>query len=339
MSQKERPSPPRKGEDRLVDRFHRQITYLRISVTDRCNMRCVYCMPGQPISRLSHDEILRYEEILRIVRTAVALGVRKVRVTGGDPLVRRGIGGFLRSLSGISGLEEVTLTTNGLLLNEHLETILSAGIRRLNISLDTLKPERFRDITGRDEWARVWAAIGKAHRMGFSPIKLNVVVLRGINDDELQDLAALSLQWPFHIRFIECMPMGSGVASHGPPVTIDEMKVQVAGLGDWTQLQSHPNDGPAERYRMEGAPGEIGFIGAISHHFCHRCNRLRLTASGGLRPCLLADHQFDLKSLIRAGGTDDEIRKLFLEAVRSKREHHAVAAGERTSGQMSAIGG
>jgi cyclic pyranopterin phosphate synthase len=296
-------------------------------------------MPGQPVSRLSHHEILRYEEILRIVRTAVELGVRKVRVTGGDPLVRRGIGGFLRSLSAIAGLEEVTLTTNGLLLQQNLETIVSAGIRRLNISLDTLKPDRYREITGRDGWDRVWSAIVEAHRMGFSPIKLNVVVLRGINDDELEDLASLSRRWPFHIRFIECMPIGAGIQPDVLPVTVDAMKRRVAGLGKWSLLQGDPNDGPAERYRLEGAPGEIGFIGAISHHFCHRCNRLRLTASGGLRPCLLSDHQFDLKSTLRTGGTDAMIRSIFLEAARSKREHHTMAAGKRPSSPMSAIGG
>lgn len=296
-------------------------------------------MPGQPVSRLSHHDILRYEEILRVVRAGVALGVRKVRVTGGDPLVRKGIGNFLRTLRAVEGLEEVTLTTNGLLLRDHLETIRSAGIRRLNISLDTLKPDRFWEITGRNAWKRVWSAVLEAHRMGFSPIKINVVVLRGVNDDELRDLAALSLRWPFHIRFIECMPIGAGMAAGDHPVTVEEMKRKLVELGDWVPLQSDPRDGPAERYRLEGAPGEIGFIGAISRHFCDRCNRLRLTASGGLRPCLLSDRQFDLRALLRSGATDAAVRSAFIEAVRSKGERHAVAAGRTPGTRMSAIGG
>jgi cyclic pyranopterin phosphate synthase len=193
---------------KLIDKCNRHLNYLRISITDRCNLRCRYCVPQDLIPKLSHAEILSYEEILRIVRIATRLGISKVRVTGGEPLVRKGVYEFLHKLTTTKGLKDVSLTTNGVLLKDNLEKIQAAGISRINISLDTLNPAKYREITGYDEFHRVWQGIEKAHQMGFYPIKLNVVALKGVNDEELVEMARLSFQYPFHVRFIEYMPIG-----------------------------------------------------------------------------------------------------------------------------------
>lgn len=328
-------------QSRLVDRHDRRLNYLRISVTDRCNLRCTYCVPPERIPRLSHAEILRYEEILRIVRVGVGLGITKVRVTGGEPLVRKGVIGFLQSLSEISGLSELTLTTNGVFLKDHIEQIQAAGIKRLNISLDTLQAEKFARITGSDAFDRVWQGIESARQCGFAPIKINVVALRGINDDELVDFYRLTFQYPYHVRFIEHMPIGRSRVKATPPLLVPEIKAQIRGLGELLPVEKNADDGPAERFRLKGALGEVGFISALSHHFCSSCNRLRLTASGQLRPCLLSDRQLDLKGLMRAGCEDDQIAEMFQQAVRNKPSDHNLAVNDPTgvSCQMSSIGG
>ena len=325
----------------LVDRHDRRLNYLRISVTDRCNLRCTYCVPGDRIERLSHDEILRYEEILRIVRIGVKLGITKVRVTGGEPLVRTGVIGFLESLSKISGLSELTLTSNGVYLEEHLQRIRAAGIRRLNISLDTLQREKFTRITGHDEFDRVWQGIESARDAGFSPIKLNVVALRGTNDDELIDFARLTFQTPYHVRFIEHMPIGESQIQKTRPLLVQDIKAIIRPLGKMLPVEKNADDGPAERFRFPNAKGEVGFISALSHHFCSSCNRLRLTASGQLRPCLLSDRQFDLKGQMRAGCSDSQLAEIFHQAVRSKPSEHCLAVNDPTGVgcQMSSIGG
>lgn len=325
----------------LVDRHDRRLNYLRISITDRCNLRCVYCMPKDRIDRLSHDDILRYEEILRIVRIGVKLGITKVRVTGGEPLVRKGVIGFLESLSKIPGVSELTLTTNGVYLEEHLPRIRAAGIRRLNISLDTLQRDKFTRITGCDAFDRVWQGIESARDNGFAPIKLNVVALRGTNDDELIDFVRLSFQAPFHVRFIEHMPVGQSRKSKIPPLLVPEIKAIIQPLGQMLPVEKNADDGPAERFRFPGAAGEIGFISAMSHHFCSSCNRLRLTASGQLRPCLLSDHQLDLKGPLRAGCSDSLLAEMFHQAVSSKPTEHCLAVNDPTGVgcQMSSIGG
>ena len=328
-------------QTRLIDRHDRRLNYLRISVTDRCNLRCTYCVPPDRIPRLSHAEILRYEEILRIVRVGVNLGINKVRVTGGEPLVRKGVIGFLESLSEISGLSELTLTTNGVYLKEHIERIRAAGIRRLNISLDTLQRKKFARITGSDAFERVWQGIESARQCGFTPIKINVVALRGINDDELVDFSRLTLRSPYHVRFIEHMPIGQSRVKKTPPLLVPEIKAQIRSVGKMRPVEKNADDGPAERFRFEGAPGEIGFISALSHHFCGSCNRLRLTASGQLRPCLLSDRQLDLKGLLRAGCEDRQLAEIFQQAVRNKPSDHNLAVNDPTgvSCQMSSIGG
>ncbi|MEJ2521003.1 MAG: GTP 3',8-cyclase MoaA, partial [Desulfuromonadales bacterium] len=300
---------------RLVDRYNRHLNYLRISITDRCNLKCVYCVPPDQIPRLSHADILRYEEILRIVRVGVDLGISKIRITGGEPLVRKGVCEFLAAISQTAGLEEVTLTTNGVLLEKNIGCIRDAGIRRINVSLDTLRKDKFADITGRDDFDKVWNGITAARKTGIDPIKLNVVALRGTNDDEFLDFARLTLLHAFHIRFIEYMPIGKSRVHFGPPILVPEIKDRIASIGPLIAIEKNPSDGPAERFKLEGAVGEIGFISAMSHHFCSSCNRLRLTASGQLRPCLLSDHQLDLKGPLRAGESNEILAQIFRRAV------------------------
>ena len=325
----------------LIDRFHRLINYLRISVTDHCNLNCIYCMPDRFVEKLPHKEILRYEEILHLVRTCVQLGVSKVRVTGGEPLVRKNIYEFLSKLTKIEGLTDVSLTTNGVLLKDNIEKIKAAGIKRINISLDTLNREKYRKITGSDVFDLVWEGIEKAEENGFDPVKLNVVVLRGINDDEVTDLASLSFFRPFHIRFIEYMPIGQANIHSEKIFFTDKIKERIEILGKLFRVDNDVNDGPAKRYRFDGAKGEIGFISPVSHHFCNKCNRLRLTANGRLRPCLLSDYQEDIKGPLRSGATEKELRDVFIKAVLNKSCEHKIDfendAG--TKGEMYKIGG
>jgi len=326
---------------KLIDPCNRHLNYLRISVTDRCNLGCLYCVPRDQITRLSHDDILTYEEILRLVKVGVKLGITKLRVTGGEPLVRKGVDKFLAELSRVDGLADISLTTNGVALKDNLAKIKSAGIKRINVSLDTLKRKKFHEITGLDLFDQVWQGIWMAQDMGFYPIKLNIVALNGINDDELEDMALLSFDNPFHIRFIEYMPIGDSQMGGGPLLLAPEIKNRISKLGQLIPVHNSAHDGPAQRYRFEGAIGEVGFIHALSHHFCDRCNRLRLTASGKLRPCLLSDHHEDVRQPLRSGCSDDELAEIFFRAVRHKPSDHNLAAGSpvRVCGQMHAIGG
>jgi cyclic pyranopterin phosphate synthase len=328
-------------EMQLIDQCNRHLNYLRISITDRCNLNCIYCRPSERISRLSHHDILSYEEILRIVRIGIRLGINKVRVTGGEPLVRKGVDHFLKQLNDLAGLQEVTLTTNGVSLAKHLEKIWSAGVRRINISLDTLDRDKFSQITGSDQFEQVWSAIDSAHKMGFKPLKLNIVALRRINADELTDFARLSIEKPYHVRFIEYMPIGKTRSNSGPPLLVPEIKTTIEKIGRLLPVERSVKDGPAQRFRFEGALGEIGFISAMSHHFCGTCNRLRLTADGHLRPCLLSDRQIDIKRVIRSDCSDSEIADLFLQAVKHKPANHHICIGDQAgvACQMSSIGG
>ena len=327
---------------KLIDPYNRHLNYLRISITDRCNLKCIYCVPRNLIGRLPHSEILKYEEILRIVRVGVQLGISKIRVTGGEPLVRKGVYDFLHQLSGLDGLTDLSLTTNGVSLKDNLEKIKAAGIRRINISLDTLNRKKYEEITGFDLFDRIWQGIEKALDMGFHPVKLNVVALNGINDDELTDMARLSFDYPLHIRFIEYMPIGESQLGNGPLLLAPEIKNRLCReLGQLISVRNSVNDGPAQRYRFEGAKGEVGFIHALSQHFCDRCNRLRLTASGQLRPCLLSDRHEDIKGPLRSGCSDEQLAEIFLKAVRHKPSDHNLTIGDplRVHGRMSAIGG
>ncbi|MCJ7773531.1 MAG: GTP 3',8-cyclase MoaA [Desulfobacterales bacterium] len=326
---------------KIIDRHNRQLSYLRVSITDRCNLECVYCNPDNLNPKLPHDEILRYEEILRIIKVGVRLGISKVRVTGGEPLVRKGVYDFLKKLVNIEGIRDVSLTTNGALLKNNIEKIKSAGIKRINISLDTLKREKYKEITGMDSFLQAWEGIESAQKAGLSPIKINVVALNGINDDELKDIAQLSFRYPFHIRFIEYMPIGTQLIKDKSPLLAPEILKRIESLGQLQPIANESYDGPAKRFKFEGALGEIGIISSISHHFCETCNRLRLTASGKLRSCLLADYHQDLLTPLRKGCTDNELANIFLKAASHKPFKHKVVVNQSTAvkGNMSSIGG
>ncbi|MBC8177704.1 MAG: GTP 3',8-cyclase MoaA [Desulfobacteraceae bacterium] len=330
------------AKEQLIDKTNRVINYLRLSITDRCNLRCTYCMPEEGINFLPHSEILTYEEMLHLVRLSVEAGIRKVRLTGGEPLVRKGFIPFLESLCRIEALKEITLTTNGVLLKELAADIKACGISRINISLDSLKAERFFQITGRDYFDRVWEGIQEAERLEFDPIKINVVVMKGINDEEILDFARLTLEKPYHIRFIEFMPVGANNGwSPKKFISMEEIREQIGTLGVLRPVKSNPLDGPAQRYVLERAKGEIGFIGALSNHFCEKCNRLRITAEGHLRGCLFSDQEIDIKSPLREGKGDAHLFDLISDAMKNKpREPGAGRHGPRKCiRQMSSIGG
>ena len=301
----------------------------------------MYCMPHDLIPKLSHHDILRYEEILRIVRISIRLGISKVRITGGEPLVRKGVYDFLKKLTAIKGLFDVSLTTNGVLLRDNIDKLRSAGIKRINISLDTLNKHKYAQITGHDYFSQVWEGIVRAHQLGIHPIKINIVALRGVNDDEILDFARLSLSYPFHIRFIEHMPIGNANIREDSNILTPEIKHHIHSLGNLIPRKAGPYDGPAEYFQFEGAKGQIGFISAISHHFCHQCNRIRLTASGQLRPCLLSDDQVDIKGPIRNGASDIKLAEILKKAVSRKQQAHQVMTDDSVtiSTQMSSIGG
>ena len=325
----------------LVDRFDRTINYLRISVTDRCNLRCVYCMPPFGERKLRHKEILRYEEFLRIVRIAIKLGINKVRLTGGELLVRKGIQEFVPMLAALNGLDDVSLTTNGVYLKDHLDMLKAAGIKRINVSIDSLDRAKFKKITRFDYLTRVWEGIEKARDMGFRPIKLNVVMMKGINDNEVLDFGRLAIEQPYYLRFIECMPVGLQANSLAFIPNSDIEKTLVNEFGPLIPVSSGQNDGPATRYRFDGGKGEIGLISPISNSFCQDCNRLRLTANGLLLPCLLSDRELDIKDPLRRGCLDEELIEVFLEAVKSKPKCHPLSLDNhrKVYRKMCSIGG
>ena len=363
----------------MKDRFLRPIDYLRVSITDRCNMRCTYCMPPQGVSPKSHDDMLRYEEILRLVRISAQLGISKIRVTGGEPLVRKGVVAFIGGLNATTGIDEVTMTTNGALLGPLAPDLAAAGLARVNISLDTLKPARFQAITRTDLFDSVWQGIESALREGLDPVKINVVLVRGQNDDEVADFARLTLERPLHVRFIEVMPLGEGAemamdrfvpASEIMDIIKGELGLPLVPLDNpsFSQVAASAStaradgddgvdatdavedrfpvpigQGPARYWRLAGAPGTIGLITAISEHFCATCNRLRLTAEGVLNPCLARDIGVNLREPLRRGASDEDLLALVEEAVVLKPVgHHMRQEGpddEARRRRMSRLGG
>jgi len=329
-----------------LDAYNRPISYLRISVTDRCNLRCTYCMPEEGVPWRPHDEILRYEEIETIVRAAAELGITKVRLTGGEPLVRAGIDDLVRKIARIPGIDDLAMTTNGILLARHAESLANAGLHRLNVSLDTLDEQRFRRITRCGDLTDVLAGLQAARRTGLTPIKINAVVVRGLNDDEVIDLAAKTLEadW-WNIRFIELMPVGNGglMAENweGEVVTAQEIRAWIeSALGPLKPVRMTAGNGPARYYRLSGGKGTVGFITPISDHFCYRCNRLRLTADGQLRPCLLSDQRIDLRTPLRRDADPDAIKALIVEGINRKPRHHYLNEHRKPRRRaMSEIGG
>ena len=326
----------------LLDPYRRRINYLRISVTDRCNLRCCYCMPDEGISLIPHEEILTYEELLRIVRVYATEGISKVRLTGGEPLVRKGVVDFISRLSQIGEIRDLSLTTNGILLKEFAPDLKQAGLRRVNISLDSLKKERFCQIARRDGFEQVWAGIEMALKVGLSPIKINMVAIQGVNDEEIESFARLTFRLPLVVRYIEYMPSGNGKEwKESDILTVPKIKNRLENLGNLVPIPSDQWDGPAKRFRIEGAIGEIGLIGAVSSHFCDDCNRLRLTPDGKIRTCLFSDEEIDVKELLRKGGTDHDLRERLVVALRAKPQRHHINTLQfkKCQRNMSAIGG
>ena len=326
----------------MNDIVPRQINYLRVSITDRCNLRCLYCMPPDGIIKIDHREILRYEEILRIVKVAVAKGICKVRITGGEPLVRKGLVQFVNELSHIPGIQDLSLTTNGILLGEMAMDLFNAGLRSVNVSMDSLDKTRFHEITRGGDLDRVHAGMREAIKVGLSPVKINTVVIRGLNDDEVVDFAKLSIDNPYHVRFIELMPVGLDTGwNQDRYVSSEEVRDAIEGFEKLRPLRRNNTGGPARMFRFEGAAGEVGFISPYSDHFCSSCNRLRLTADGKLRTCLFSDEEVDLKDSLRDLQSDSGLERLIDLALSNKTEMHfsGVRTPKKCSRNMSAIGG
>lgn len=318
----------------------RKVDYLRISITDRCNLRCFYCQPEE-IPIFQHTDILSYEEILFIVRAAAKAGFHKIRLTGGEPLVRRDISNLIGSLTSVDGIEEVTLTTNGLLLEDQASSLITAGLRRINVSLDTLHPLKFYKITGQNDFHRVRRGLEQALALGFDPIKINMVVIRGVNDDELELFARWAMESPHIVRFIEYMPIGPRNGWHPSRfVSIDEMRSRLMKMGTLDRLTPSESDGPAQCFCLNSS-GKIGLIGALSHCFCQTCNRLRLTPDGKLRPCLLSDQEIDVKGRLRSNCSQEDLIRLIHQAVLTKFENSGSTEPrpQSCSRGMSRIGG
>ncbi len=309
----------------LIDRCGRQITYLRVSVTDRCNLRCVYCMPVEGVQWQPHEQIMRYEEIASIVKIAAEEGINEVRLTGGEPLVRRNLADLIGLISVIPGIKDISLTTNAILLADQAEALAGSGLKRINVSLDTLDPEKYLRITRGGNIDRVWKGLEKAEQIGLMPIKLNVVLLRGVNEDEIVELAKLTLHHPWQVRFIELMPIknqrpwGEGFPEPEQMfLSIQDVRQKLVTLG-LEPVDKIAGSGPAKEFKIKGSVGTIGFINPLSQSFCDHCNRLRLTADGHLRPCLLSDAEVALLPALRNG---EDIRPLFHKAMEIKPESH-----------------
>ena len=322
----------------MFDRYQREIHYLRLSVTDLCNLRCRYCMPDG-VEKLEREAVLTYEEFLRLAALFAQCGIDTVRVTGGEPLVRKNVAQLVSGLKAIPGIRKVTMTTNGILLAQQLPALLAAGLDSVNISLDTLRPEVFRQITARDDFAAVQAGLQAALESGI-PVKLNCVPQAGVNEGELEDLAALAENCPLQVRFIEMMPIGYGAAM--PCISGPELRQRFARR--WPELQPLTEaafgDGPAVYYTVPGWQGSIGFIAAVHGKFCASCNRVRLTSQGFLRPCLASEAGCDLRALLRSSADDTQLLAAIRETIWAKpREHHFEDSSMPATRGMYRIGG
>ncbi len=308
------------SSDNLSDKWGRRIEYLRVSLTDRCNLRCVYCMPEEGVPYENLDNVLSFDEISRIVRVLAAAGLRKVRLTGGEPLVRKNVPELAARLVATPGVREVTLTTNGILLPRDAEGLRRAGVNRVNISMDTLKPERFTEIARRPEYARAHAGIEAAIVHGFDPIKLNCVLMRGVNDDEIEGFARLTIDQPLHVRFLEYMPIGMVTPPAWRARYVSNEEVLTRLTTQFGTLEPVESDvaSTSRTFRIPNALGTVGVINPISHRFCDGCNRLRLTANGRLVPCLSDNYEYDLMTPLRAGCSDADILHHVADALTHK---------------------
>jgi len=338
---------PEMTPDAPLDAHQRRISYLRVSVTDRCNLRCVYCMPEEGIDLVPMENVLSYEEIRDVVRVAASMGLRRVRLTGGEPLARKGLVDLVGMISALPGIEEVALSTNGIVLARHAESLAKAGLSRVNVSLDTLRPERYRHITRGGRLEDVLEGIEAARSAGLMPVKLNVVVMRGLNDDEAVDLARSTLEKDWQVRFIELMPFTALENTGQQPsrsvafVSNAAVRREIEAALGCLEPDSNDGNGPARYFRLPGAQGKIGFISPLTEEgFCGRCNRMRLTATGKLRPCLLTDHELDLMPSLRGGEGEEGIRRGIMAALASKPDAHHLGDGNRPRRRkMVQIGG
>ncbi|MEJ2202603.1 MAG: GTP 3',8-cyclase MoaA [Gemmatimonadota bacterium] len=321
----------------MKDAFGRRVEYLRISVTDKCNLRCVYCMPLEGMPWMRRAELLTYEEIEHIVGTMAGMGLRRVRITGGEPLVRRDLPELVRRIARVDGIEDLSLSTNAVLLAEHAEALREAGIQRVNVSLDSLRPDRVEAIARRPGcFGPIMEGFASAEAVGFAPIKVNVVLIRGQNDDEIEDFAAITRERPWHVRFIELMPTSSNLELSAKRFfSCQEALARLRGVDRLEPVEGPWGNGPATYYRFAGAPGTVGVITPMSHNYCARCNRMRLTADGHLRPCLFGDLQTNLRDPLRAGA---DLVPLIEGTLRVKPErHHLIQGSDIGSGGLIAL--
>ncbi len=330
----------------MRDRFGRNITYLRVSVTDRCNMRCIYCMPESGVPLVTHEDLLTFEEIVRVVRAGASLGIRTVRLTGGEPLLRRGIVDLVAKLAEIPGLDDLAMTTNAARLDAMAAALKAAGLRRVNISLDSLDPETFAAITRGGDLSAVLKGIDAALEAGLAPVKLNCVALRGLNDSEVPAMLAFIKDRPVHLRFIELMPVGWNDAWFSRRfIPASELAARVKAAAASAGCGVRPataavGQGPATYLGVDGHLGMVGFISAMTAHFCGRCTRMRLTSTGGLSPCLASEVELDTRSELRSGCPDGRLAEMFLEAASMKPLEHSMEMGAGLDTRlMSRIGG
>lgn len=331
---------------RLTDKFGRVHDYVRISVTDRCNLRCVYCMPAEGMEFIPGEHLLTFDEITEVVRVLAELGVTKVRLTGGEPLTRPNLEQLVSQIKAVPGIRDIALTTNGIYLAKKARLLHEAGLNRVNISLDSMRPERFARITRGGDVKRVLDAIDACVEAGYDPVKLNVVLMKGMNDDEIESFLRLTLELPLQVRFIEYMPIGhddQGWREGYLPLQTVLERSAAAGL-DYAPVEETKGNGPAHYYRIAGAKGEFGLIHPVSDHFCASCNRLRLTAEGNIKPCLYWNDEWNVRRWI---GDDEKLKALFLQALDNKPETHEMAKALNNEEQshiptvrrMSQIGG
>jgi cyclic pyranopterin phosphate synthase len=321
----------------MIDQFGRRVEYLRVSVTDKCNLRCVYCMPLEGLPWLKRDDLLTYEEIEQIVRAMAGIGLRRVRITGGEPLVRRDLPDLARMIASVDGIEDSSLSTNAVLLADHADVLRPAGVHRLNVSLDSLRADRVDEIARRPgSYPRIMEGLEAAERCGFSPIKINVVLIRGQNEDEIEEFAEITRERPWHVRFIEMMPTGANLdLSASQFVSCDDALTRIERIEALEPVEGPFGNGPARYYRFSGAPGTIGVITPMSHNYCDRCNRMRLTADGQLRPCLFGSIQTNLRDPLRAG---EDLLPHIAETLRIKPERHYLIQGSDSgSGGLVAL--
>ncbi len=321
----------------MQDQFGRQIEYLRISVTDRCNLRCTYCMPEEGLDWIPKPEMLSYEEIAEIVAQMSELGLSRVRLTGGEPLIRRDLAELVELIAAVPGIEDISLSTNAILLPRFADDLKRAGVDRVNISLDTLDRERFEEIARRpvDRFDETMTGIESAEAAGFEPIKVNCVVMRGLNDHEVVDFAEITRERPWHVRFIELMPVGRNLHLNDRFISADEVLGRIRAIDDLAPDDGPQGNGPAVYYRFPGGRGTVGVITPLSHNYCERCNRMRLTADGKLRTCLFGDHEIDLKGPLRETG---RIEDAVAEALAGKPKRHYLELGTAEgSGGLAAL--